>query len=295
MEEITLVNQNLKVVILTYGGIIKELWFDGVNVVLGNERPQEYLDNPWCLGACIGRFAGRLATEYFVDGKEYSLKGKNNIQLHGGEQGWDKRTWKVTDIYHGIIPHVTLELLCPEKENSHPGDVHVSLKYSLHKNKLSIEYKATSNKPTPINITNHSYFKLSEAPNLEDHELAVYADEVLELDENLLPTGTINPVENTDFDRNHLRLIGSSRYDDCFVLREKEAVNASLRCNTTKIQMDVSTDQPGVVIFNPKELGGICFETQKFSNGPNITRFPNTILRPGERYTQKTQFSFLKF
>ena len=295
MNEITLLNHNLKVVILTYGGIIKELWFDDTNVVLGNKNSEDYLDNPWSLGACIGRYAGRLASEYSIDKKQYSVASENGIQLHVGKHGWAKKTWKVTDIYHGINPHVTLELFCAEKDCGHPGDVIVTVKYSLHKNNLRIEYWATTTKPTPVNITNHSYFNLSGAPNLEDHELLIHANEILELDENLLPTGKINKVNDTDFDRNSFRPIGSSRYDDCFVLRKNETINASLRANVSKIQMDVITNQPGIVVFNPKELGGICFETQKFSNAPNLSNFPETILRPGERYFQKTQFCFSKF
>lgn len=247
------------------------------------------------MGACIGRYAGRLASEYTIDQVRYTHKKGNAIQLHGGAQGWDKAVWKIYDLFHGTVPHVVLEYDCLEKDSGHPGDVSVLLKYSLRKNTLQLEYKAKTTRPTPINLTNHSYFNLSGAPNLGDHELMIQADEVLELDHNLLPTGVINTVKKTDFDRNDLRSIGQSRYDDCFVLREKEAVNLRLKANSTKIQMDLITDQPGLVVFNPKELNGICFEAQKFSNAPNIPHFPNTILGPGERYTQKTQFIFSNF
>ena len=123
----------------------------------------------------------------------------------------------------------------------------------------------------------------------------ILSDEVLELDNNLLTTGVIKTVKKTDFDRNMPRPVGSYRYDDCFVLREKEAINVRLKANSTKIQMDIITDQPGLVIFNPKELNGICFETQKFPNAPNNPHFPNTIVRPEEKYTQKTQFILSKF
>ena len=295
MKEIVLTNHDLKVIILPYGGIIKELWYKGTNVVLGKKNAEEYLDNPWYMGACIGRYAGRLASEYTIDQVRYTHKKENAIQLHGGAQGWDKAVWKIYDLFHGTVPHVVLEYDCLEKDSGHPGDVYVLLKYSLRENTLQLEYKAKTTRPTPINLTNHSYFNLSGAPNLGDHELMIQADEVLELDHNLLPTGVINTVKKTDFDRNDLRSIGQSRYDDCFVLREKEAVNLRLKANSTKIQMDLITDQPGLVVFNPKELNGICFEAQKFSNAPNIPHFPNTIVKPGERYTQKTQFIFSNF
>lgn len=295
MKEIVLTNHDLKVIILPYGGIIKELWYKGTNVVLGKKNAEEYLDNPWYMGACIGRYAGRLASEYTIDQVRYTHKKGNAIQLHGGAQGWDKAVWKIYDLFHGTVPHVVLEYDCLEKDSGHPGDVTVLLKYSLRENTLQLEYKAKTTRPTPINMTNHSYFNLSGAPNLGDHELMIQADEVLELDHNLLPTDVINTVKKTDFDRNDLRLIGQSRYDDCFVLREKEAVNLRLKANSTKIQMDLITDQPGLVVFNPKELNGICFEAQKFSNAPNIPHFPNTIVRPGEIYTQKTQFIFSNF
>ena len=295
MKEIVLSNHDLKVIILPYGGIIKELWYKGTNVVLGKKNVEEYLDNPWYMGACIGRYAGRLASEYTIDQVRYTHKKENAIQLHGGAQGWDKAVWKIYDLFHGTVPHVVLEYNCLEKDIGHPGDVSVLLKYSLRENTLQLEYKAKTTRATPINLTNHSYFNLSGAPNLGDHELMIQADEVLELDHNMLPTGVINTVKKTDFDRNDLRSIGPSRYDDCFVLREKEAVNLRLKANSTKIQMDLITDQPGLVVFNPKELNGICFEAQKFSNAPNISHFPNTIVRPGERYTQKTQFIFSNF
>jgi aldose 1-epimerase len=295
LKEIVLTNHDLKVIILPYGGIIKELWYKGTNVVLGKKNAEDYLDNPWYMGACIGRYAGRLASEYTIDQVRYTHKKENAIQLHGGAQGWDKAVWKIYDLFHGTVPHVVLEYDCLEKDSGHPGDVSVLLKYSLRENTLQLEYKAKTTRATPINLTNHSYFNLSGAPNLGDHELMIQADEVLELDHNLLPTGVINTVKKTDFDRNDLRSIGQSRYDDCFVLREKEAVNLRLKANSTKIQMDLITDQPGLVVFNPKELNGICFESQKFSNAPNIPHFPNTILKPGERYTQKTQFIFSNF
>jgi len=295
LKEIVLTNHDLKVIILSYGGIIKELWYKGTNVVLGKKNAEEYLDNPWYMGACIGRYAGRLASEYTIDQVRYTHKKGNAIQLHGGAQGWDKAVWKIYDLFHGTVPHVVLEYDCLEKDSSHPGDVTVLLNYSLRENTLQLEYKAKTTRPTPINMTNHSYFNLSGAPNLGDHELMIQADEVLELDHNLLPTDVINTVKKTDFDRNDLRSIGQSRYDDCFVLREKEAVNLRLKANSTKIQMDLITDQPGLVVFNPKELNGICFEAQKFSNAPNIPHFPNTIVRPGVRYTQKTQFIFSNF
>ncbi|MDB9911184.1 galactose mutarotase [Flavobacteriaceae bacterium] len=295
MKEIVLTNRDLKVIILPYGGIIKELWYQGTNVVIGKKNAEEYLENPWYMGACIGRYAGRLASGYSIVQDQYTHKKENAIQLHGGTHGWDKAVWKIYDLYHGTVPHVVLEYECLEKDSGHPGDVNVSLKYSLHGNTLMIEYKAKTTRPTPINITNHSYFNLSGAPNLGDHELMILSDEVLELDNNLLPTGVINTVKKTDFDRNLSRPVGSSRYDDCFVLREKEAINVRLKANSTKIQMDIITDQPGLVVFNPKELNGICFEAQKFPNAPNIPHFPNTIVRPEEKYTQKTQFILSKF
>ncbi len=295
MKEIVLTNRNLKVVILPYGGIIKELWYKGTNVVLSKKNANEYLDNPWYMGACIGRYAGRLTSEYTIDQNRYTFKNEQAIQLHGGTKGWDKAVWKVYDLFHGTVPHVILEHECLEQDSGHPGDVSVLLKYSLYENILQIEYKAKTTKPTPINITNHSYFNLSGAPNLGDHELMIQSDGVLELDSKLVPTGIINKVKKTDFDRNKSRPIGASRYDDCFVLREKETSNMRLRANSTKIQMDLITDQPGLVVFNPKELNGICFEAQKFSNAPNLPHFPNTIVRPDERYTQKTHYIFSNF
>ena len=132
-------------------------------------------------------------------------------------------------------------------------------------------------------------------PNLIDHELQNNADHVLEFGPDLLPTGNFIEVYKTDFDRNKLRPINNSRYDDCFVLRQKDTVKARLWAKTTKIQMDILTDQPGMVVFKPEIINGICLKTQKKSNGPNIPHFPSTVFRTDERYHQKTQYVYSKF
>ena len=295
MKEIALINRDLKLVVLPYGGIIKELWFGKTNVVIGKKHSDDYLDNPWYLGACIGRYSGRISEKYSIDNKTFHIDNENGIQLHGGQQGWSGLTWKITDLYHGTVPHVVLEHKCFPTPKGHPGIVKVSLKYSLQGNIFQIEYKGTTTESTPINITNHSYFNLSGMPNLIDHELQINADHVLEFGPDLLPTGNFIEVHKTDFDRNKLRPINNSRYDDCFVLRQKDTVKARLRAKTTKIQMDILTDQPGMVLFKPEIINGICLETQKFSNGPNIPHFPNTVLHTDERYHQKTQYVFSKF
>ncbi len=294
MEEITLSNKKLKITILPYGGIIKELWYNNVNVVVGKEKPKDYLDNPYSLGACIGRFAGRLSP-YTINKKKYLTNNIKEFQLHSGEKGWSKVIWSVKEISNKENPFIILEHQCDETSNDYPGQVNVSIKYSLNDTTLCIDYKATTSHKTPINITNHSYFNLSGTPNLEDHELKINSDKVLELDEQLLPTGNYIDVKHTDFDRNEIRPIGRSRYDDCFVLKKSDSIKATLKAKSSKIKMDVYTDQPGVVIFNPNHINGICFETQKFSNAPNISHFPNTILSPGEEYIQKTKYSFSKF
>ncbi|MDC1080720.1 hypothetical protein OAQ15_01300 [Flavobacteriaceae bacterium] len=177
----------------------------------------------------------------------------------------------------------------------HPGIVKISLKYSLQGNIFQIEYKATTTESTPINITNHSNFNLSGMPNLIDHELQINADHVIEFVPDLLPNGNFIEVHKTDFERNRLRPINNSPYDDCFVLRQKDTVKARLSAKTTKIQMDILTDQPGMVVFKLEIINGICLKTQKNSNGPNIPHFPSTVHRTDERYHQKTQYVFSKF
>lgn len=296
MKELILTNSFLKIVILPYGAIIKELWYDGINVVIGNNESEKYLENPYYLGACVGRFAGRLSSEYQINNEVYSIEHKDGIQVHGGTSGWDKVTWKIADIFHGNNPQIILEHECPEENGSgHPGNVQISLKYCLQGSSLLIEYKASTNKACPVNLTNHSYFNLSGTPNLGDHELLINSNRILDLDKNLLPTGKFIEVSGTDFDFKKMKAIGKSRYDTCFILDKDKQKNVSLRALTTKIQMDVITDQPGVVVFNPKEINGITLETQKFSNAPNIPHFPDTILSPREKYIQKTKYTFLNF
>ena len=295
MNKITIENACLKLKVLSYGGIIQSLFFKNkngkfTNLVINKKKLSDYKKDKWYLGSIIGRYAGRLSSSYQINSVKYFINNDNGIQLHGSPNGWNSRIWSIKKNKGGN--KVTLDYTCQNGSSGHPGEVKAKVTYKLLQNSLIINYKAISDKPTPVNITNHSYFNLSDGGEIKDHKLFVNSNKYLELDKKLLPTGKLLKVKNTKFDFSKLANIGNNYLDDCFVVNPKNKINAKLFSSKTGISMEVKTDQPGIVIFTPRSFNGICFETQKFSNSPNIKSFPNTILFPNEEYTHQTTFTF---
>ena len=157
---------------------------------------------------------------------------------------------------------------------------------------MNLEYKATTNSSNHLNLTNHAYFNLNPNGKIDGHELQINASKYLELAENLLPTGTLIDTNQTSMDFRQIRTIGIQRLDDYFVLDKQIKIAASLYSSETGIGMQTITDQPGVVVFTPPHFEAICFETQKFSNSPNLAHFPTTRIDPNETYSQITRFLF---
>jgi len=325
VQEYTLVNKNgVMMKVLTYGGIIRELWVPDkngnfVDIVLGFDSLEEYERNPGYLGALIGRFANRIAYGKFeIDGVTYQLalndKGRPNA-LHGGYKGFNKKVWKAFDEITPNGPILTLKYFSHDGDEGFPGDLDVSVTYTLtNENELKIDYTATTNRPTIVNLTQHTYFNLAGGGKIYDHIVVLNADKYTPVNENLIPTGDIMPVEDTLYDlRKETRLgdaieklknSNAKGYDNNFVLNSEFA--AKVYEPSTGISMELYTTQPGLQFYTGNYLPGLngkrgqiydihtgfCLETQHFPDSPNHKNFPNTVLRPGEIYKHRSVFKF---
>ena len=294
MQILVIRNDFIKAVFLDYGAILHELWVTSesgqtINIIKGLANPEDYREDEWCRGALIGRFAGRLSESYSIDGTIFHLHHTDGILLHSGDKGWGKQFWKLE---HHNQKALTLSHICQARNSGFPGTVKGQITYKLNGKKLHLEYKATTNSSTHINLTNHAYFNLNPTGKIDNHKLQINASKYLELAENLVPTGTVIATNQTQMDFRQTRAIGNQRLDDYFILDKQIKTAASIYSSETGIGMKTITDQPGVVVFTPPHFEAICFETQKFSNSPNLPHFPTTRIDPGETYSQITHFQF---
>jgi aldose 1-epimerase len=325
----TLKNGNGMVVKITeYGALITELHSpDGNgkagNVVLGFDNLDRYLKGHPFFGAIAGRVANRIADGRFtLEGKEYTL-AKNNgpNHLHGGLKGFDKKVWKSKPI-PATAHEVAVEFSCfsPDGEEGYPGNLTLSVVYTLtDKNELRIEYKATTDKATPVNFTNHSYFNLAGSGDILGHELWLAADNYTPTDEGLIPTGEIRSVKGTPLDFTQPITIGMrfnetglkpAGYDHNFVLNGGDkslALAARVSEPKTGRVMEVLTTEPGVQLYTANHMdgtitgvggvsyprhGGFCLETQHFPDSINKPNFPSVVLRPGATFKSTTVYRF---
>jgi aldose 1-epimerase len=321
----------MQVEIITYGGIITSMKLPnaagGLNdVVLGYDSLSDYEKGSPYFGALIGRYGNRIADGSFtLDDQTYTLvqnDGKNH--LHGGTKGFDKVVWNADSKIEDNKAVLQLHYLSQDMEEGYPGNLHTEVVYTLtNDNMLEVAYKATTDKKTVVNLTQHAYFNLSGAKDILDHELLLQAPRYLPIDETLIPTGEIASVEGTPFDFTSFKTIGRDiemesiqlerglGYDHCWVLDNpnKELQTAALLKEASSgIQMEVRTDQLAIQFYsgnfldgtNPMKQSdlfydyrsGLCLETQHFPNAPNEASFPSTELSPGEVYSTKTQFKF---
>jgi aldose 1-epimerase len=321
----------MQVEIITYGGIITSMKVPnaagGLNdVVLGYDSLSDYEKGSPYFGALIGRYGNRIADGSFtLDDQTYTLvqnDGKNH--LHGGTKGFDKVVWSADSKIEDNKAVLQLHYLSQDMEEGYPGNLHTEVVYTLtNDNMLEVAYKATTDKKTVVNLTQHAYFNLSGAKDILDHELRLQAPRYLPIDETLIPTGEIASVEGTPFDFRSFKAIGRDilkediqlerglGYDHCWVLDDSNKglrSAAILKEINSGIQMEVFTDQPAIQFYsgnfldgtNPMKQSdsfynfrsGLCLETQHFPNSPNETSFPSTELSPGEVYSTKTQFKF---
>ncbi len=333
----TLRNKNgMSARITNYGGIVVSLMAPDRNghfadVVLGFDSVQKYIEHRHLFFGCItGRYANRIAHGRFsLDGQNYQLATNNGQNhLHGGRLGFDQKIWTAST----RAGSMNLSYLSPDGEEGYPGNLPTQVSYSLSDdNALRIDYLATTDKSTIINLTNHSYFNLAGLDNEEvevdastilNHELTLYADHYTPIDTNSIPLGTIAPVAGSPFDFRNPTAIGAritsnsqqlkngQGYDHNFVLknqRDNQLLKAARVYDSMSGRvMEVDTSEPGIQFYsgnflkNTKGKNGenysrrsaLCLETQNFPDAPNQASFPSAILRPGEKYRQTTIYRF---
>jgi aldose 1-epimerase len=307
-------NRGFEVSVTSYGGAITSLKTSG-DIVLGFETLDEYVRNPRYFGALIGRHANRIARGRFsLNGVGYQLPCNNGVNhLHGGFKGFDKREWTVREDDH------TLHLTYYSKagEEGYPGNLTAFVDYTMRDNELRIDYRATTDRDTIVNLTNHSYFNLRGTGTILEHELTLNADHFTPVYEDLIPTGEIKPVEGTPWDFRKAKAIGSEidkvagGYDHNFVLRDWDGslrLAARLYEPTSGRALEILTTEPGIQFYSGNFLdgsfigkngvayekyAGLCLEPQHFPDTPNHPNFPLTTLRPGEEYKHTSVYRFL--
>ncbi len=318
---------DVTVKIITYGGIITSLQAPDkegktADLVLGFNTLEEYLGAHPYFGAIVGRYANRIAGGRFVlNGTEYKLAmNEGKCHLHGGNTGFDKVVWDAEELKNGKAVGVRLSYLSKDGEEGYPGNLEVTVTYQLNnENELVIEYEAVTDKPTIINLTNHSYFNLrgEGSGDILGHEIMINADQYTVIDENLLPTGEIAPVKGSPLDFTEARPIGArigelaGGYDHNYVLNKAQPDELSLAARVCDPEsgriLEVFTTQPGMQFYTSNFLDGslvgksgrpyhkyaaFCLETQHFPDSPNQKHFPSTVLNPGATYRQKTIYKF---
>ncbi|GGT62131.1 aldose 1-epimerase [Streptomyces lateritius] len=281
----------MRVRLLTYGGIVQSVATpdrDGVpgETVLGFPDLGGYLKRPEpYFGALVGRYANRIAGGVFtLDGRTHRLaRNGGPHSLHGGERGFDKRVWDAEEVEGGV----RLSRVSPEGEEGFPGRLEVSATYTLDEDgALRIAYRALTDAPTVVALTNHAYWDLGG-----EHELRVTAGYFTPKDGTGIPTGEIAPVGGTQLDFRTLRPAGVG-IDDNFVLDAGAPDAAELYSPVTGRVVTVETSEPGLQVYADAMFSGIALETQHFPDSPNRPEFPSTVLRPGERYASETVYRF---
>lgn len=338
IETFQLKNDNgLKVEITNYGGIITKIIVpdrngDFADIALGYNTVSEYQKATPYFGAIIGRFGNRIANGSFkLGGKTYNLVKNNEpngiaCHLHGGTKGFDKVIWNAKRINKKGEQGLTLTRRSPDGEEGYPGNLDVTVTYWLtNSNELRIEYAASTDKATPLNLTNHSYFNLKGDGNgtILDHILSLNASRYTPVDQGLIPTGELAPVDNTpfdwrtphsigrDIDSTHPQIVYGLGHDHNFALDKSEPKTLTLAATvyepTSGRVMEVLTTEPGIQFYSgnfldgsltgksgkPYEFrNGFCLETQHFPDSPNQPSFPSSILHPGDEYTSTTIYRF---
>lgn len=330
VEIFTLTDGPYEARITNYGGVVVSLKVPDRNgksadIVLGFDDLNGYVANfnspsTAFFGAIIGRYGNRIAHGSFtLDGKKYSLPLNNGENtLHGGPHGFNNVVWKAKPIPNGV----ELTYLSKDGEAGYPGNLSAVVRYTLVKGELKIEYSATTDKDTVVNLTNHSYFNLAGEGDILNHQLTLRASRFTPVDAGLIPTGELKSVEGTPFDFRKATAVGARihadneqlhlgrGYDHNWVLDSgggKVAEAAELYDPGSGRVLKVLTDQPGIQFYSGNFLDGsikgkggkpdevhaaLCLETQHFPDSPNHPDFPTTELKPGERYHTVTIYSF---
>jgi aldose 1-epimerase len=335
IEMATLKNaRGVEIQAINYGAIITSLKVPDrsgkvADVVLGLDRPEQYWADPPppYFGAIVGRYGNRIAKGQFaIGGKTYKLATNNGPNhLHGGNRGFDKVYWEMSTKDSAQGSSVVFTRTSPDGEEGYPGNLRATITYTLtDKNELIVDYRATTDKATPVNLTQHSYFNLAGegSGDILGHELTINADRYTPVDDTLIPTGKLAPVQGTPFDFRTATAIGARinnddaqlkagrGYDHNWVLNGTgNALRVAARLTDPKSgrSMEIQTIEPGLQFYSGNFLDGtikgkgghvyahrtgLCLETQHFPDSPNQPSFPTTILQPGKVYTTRTIMTF---
>ncbi len=318
-------DHNVSVKIINYGGIITSIQIPDAtgkiaDVVLGFNSVADYLGSHPHFGVIAGRFANRIKGGKFVlNGTEYQLAlNDGNNHLHGGIAAFDKVLWNAEEVQEEGAIGVELNYLSEDGEEGYPGNLQVSVKYLLtEQNELVIEYEATTDKATVINLTNHSYFNLAGegSGDILNHEIMINGDHYTAVNKELIPTGELKPVTNSPLDFTVSRPIGSrlnelgNGYDHNYVLNKDQSLSLAAKVSEPKSKrvMEVFTTEPGMQFYTGNFLdgtfvgksgsnygkhSGFCLETQHYPDSPNQPQFPSTRLNPGEVFKSTTIYKF---
>ena len=334
LKEFTLTNQHgAEVKITNFGGKVMRLQVPDKNgklgdVVLGYEKPEEYIDGEPYFGALIGRYGNRIDKGRFtLDGETYQLPQNNGPNhLHGGPDGFHDQIWEAELKDNQNPQSLHLSYISEDGEMGYPGTLTAKVVYTWTDDyELKIDYHATTDKKTIINLTHHSFFNLKDAgkSKILDHQLTIHADQFTPIDSGLIPTGEIREVKGTPMDFTQATKMGAqinadyqqleygNGYDHNWVLNKPQQDSMSLAAEvyepTTGRKMEVYTTEPGLQFYagnflDGSEVGkngvayeyrtGFCLEAQHFPDSPNHDNFPSTVLKPGEEYQQTTVYKF---
>jgi len=330
VESFTLTNASgASVTAITYGGILTSIKVPDRNgklddVVLGHDSLEDYLKDGSYFGAIVGRYANRIGgAQFTIDGQTYKLAANNGPNsLHGGLKGFDKAVWHAESKQTDDGAAVVLTHTSPDGEEGYPGALSVTVTYTFNnKGELALDYQATTDKATVVNLTNHSYFNLGGdgSGDVLGTELTINADQYTPTDDTLIPTGELAPVDSTPLDFRTKTPIGARiadpklklalGYDNNFVInRNAEGLILAARAEDPKSgrTMDVLTTEPGVQLYTANHQNGnvgkaghvynkynaFCLETQHYPDSPNKASFPTTTLRPGETFKSRTVYAF---
>lgn len=333
-SEVTLVTlknaSGIEVDVISYGGIITRLVTPDAegrfgDIVLGLDSLEAYVDSNPYFGALIGRYGNRIAGGRFtLDGTSWQLDTNDgDNHLHGGLQGFDKKNWTMTPFVTRRSAGVVLELESPDGDQGYPGTLQTRVVYELsNDDALDFHFRATTDQPTIVNLTQHSYFNLDGEGDILDHRLVIPADRFTPVDTGLIPTGELRSVAGTPFDFREPKAIGRDigadneqlergrGYDHNFVLKDEAGDELILAARVTGPDsgrvLEVWTEEPGVQFYSGNFLdgslagkgtthghrSGFCLEPQHFPDSPNQPDFPSTVLRPGETYDTRIIYRF---
>ena len=322
----TLSNSDLTVSLTSYGARIVRIQAPDRNgtkadVVLGYQTLADYeADGETYFGSTVGRYANRIAKGQFVhNGNHHQIPVNNGMNtLHGGTVGFDKKVWATTELLNGV----EFTLVSLDGDMGYPGTLTVHVRYTLAKNSLHIEYSATTDKPTVVNLTNHAFFNLAgeASGTILGHKLTLHADHYTPINASLIPTGEIAPVSGTPLDFRASTTIGERIHKDNEQLRLANGYDHNFVLNGSGLRiaaeavdpasgrtLTVETTEPGVQLYTGNFLNGsymglsgvayqkhagFCLETQHFPDSPNRPNFPSTELKPGKTLHSVTTFSF---